>query len=216
MAHLSLLAGLVLASAQSPFQGVVTGTYYGDAGTPAVEYTQSIKGQRVRMDMSMSGMSMSSLVDIEAGTVTSLMHEQRKYMVINFNQVTGQAGGAPKMPKITATGRRETIAGINCEHYLINIADQQDMDVCAAKGMGFGSPQGGGRGTRGPAAALPVTYEELAQQFKDGFFPLKIERVRGSERRLVMQVKAIERKALPDATFAMPAGYTEMKIPGMP
>lgn len=214
MAQLTLLVSLILASTQSPFQGVVTGNFYDEGGKPAVEYTQSIKGQRVRMDMQMSGMSMSSLVDMQAGTVTSLMHQQRMYMVIDLKQAAAQAGQAPKMPKFTATGRRETIAGITCEHYLFG--DEQDMDVCAAKGMGFGAPQGGGRGPRGPAAALPVDYEKLAQQFTDGFFPLKMEHVRGSERRLVMQVKSVERKAVPDATFAMPTGYTEMKIPGMP
>ena len=208
----ALLSTPAAAVAQATFQGVVTGSFYDDAGKPVADYTQSIKGQRMRMDMELRGMNVSSLYDVSGETITTLMHAQRVYMVIDLKAAAGQTG-TPKPPRITATGRTETIAGQHCEHYLLG--DDQDMDVCAAKGMGFGAPQGGGPMGRSPAN-VPGSYEQLARQFKDGFFPLKMEQVRDGQRRLVMQVKTVQRKAVPDATFALPAGYTEMKVPGMP
>lgn len=213
MAQLTLLATLILTGAQSPFQGVVTGSYYDESGKPAMDYTQTIKGRRMRTDMAVGGMEVSSLFDYDANTMTSIMHTQRVYMVMNLNKAAGSAGN-PSAPRITATGQSETIAGLRCDHYLIG--DKQDVDICAAKGMGFGVPQGRGPMGRGQPGNLPVEYEQLARQFKDGFFPMKMEHVEGGRRRLVVLVKTVERKAIPDATFAMPAGYTEMKIPGMP
>ena len=38
-------------------------------------------------------------------------------------------------PKVTSTGKTETVAGYTCQHWLVG--DKQDTDICMAKGLGY-------------------------------------------------------------------------------
>jgi len=73
------------------------------------------------------------IFDGTTGDMITIMPEQKKYMIMNSPRPAvrrgrlgdamsgGGAGGkAPDFSKmkVTATGQRETIAGITCEHYL--------------------------------------------------------------------------------------------------
>ena len=55
--------------------------------------------------------------------------------------------------------------------------------------------------------------EQLRKEFKDGFFPLKIESIEGSNRVTRMEVKTVQRQSVDGALFTVPAGFTEMKMP---
>lgn len=225
----SLAAAVLIcgtAVAQGSFEGVVTGSYFGDNGNPVADYTQTLKAGRSRMDTQTEGTTVSMIMDLSGGTMTTLMHEQRMYMVMDMRgmgQAMAQRGERPsedaRPPRITPTGQTETIAGHTCEHYLMG--DEQEMDVCAAKGMGFGLPgMGGGRGMMGMggmdrAPQLPAGYEQLQQMFQDGFFPLQIETIKNGRRRMVMQVKTVEAKPVPESAFQVPDGYRKIAMPGM-
>ena len=65
-------------------------------------------------------------------------------------------------------------------------------------------------------SSIPLEYRQLAERFKDGFQPLKIEQVKGSARETVMEVKSIEKKSLDAALFEVPSGYTKMDMGGLP
>lgn len=211
--------------AQAAFEGVIVSTVY--AGGSPMEMTTSLKGGLARMDLPLTqGSGAYQLMDLAKGTMTAVMPGQKMFMTMDFKAMgetlKDRTPNGPA-PKITATGKRETIAGHPCEHYLIE-SDGSTMDVCAAKGMGFmgmiggGNPMSGGRG----AASIPLEYRDLYEKFKDGFQPLKVERVEGERRTLFMQVKSIERKALDASLFAVPKGYRDMSsmmrggMPSMP
>lgn len=217
---LFLVASPGLAHAQ--FEGVVVMSMFGDGGKVAQDMTQSIKGTQVRVDMKNEAGGMSMIVNAKDGTMLSLMHAQKMYMSMNMKAMAERfQGAAPKPatpPKFTKTGQEETIAGHKCEHYLLD-SDRQDMDLCLARGMGsfgFGAgspPMGVGRS---PMPQLPPGFEQLAAEFKDGAFPLKMERVDGTTRATVMMVKSIEAKKLEDGLFQPPADYKEFQLPQYP
>jgi len=72
----------------------------------------------------------------------------------------------------------------------------------------------GGRGA--PGGGIPAGYEQLVTEFKDGFFPLRIELVEGDKRTQFLLVKKIEPQSLEASLFEPPAGFQEMKMPAMP
>jgi hypothetical protein len=211
---LALLAVVPAAAAQRPFQGIVTGAFFGDDGRPIMQYTQTVKGSHSRMDVQTAGQATSMIMDLAAGTMTSLLHAQRMYLVMDLKAMGMPDAAAPQPPRITATGRTETIAGHTCAHYLLG--EDQDLDVCAAQGMGFGLLGAGGPGMGRGTPGLPASYEELARRFRDGFFPLQMESVKAGRRRLVMRVQSVAARPVADSTFRVPAGYTALRLPGAP
>jgi Domain of unknown function (DUF4412) len=237
------VAGAALVSpslhAQGGFEGVVSLALMGGKGGAPMDMVQMMKGTRTRSEMKSGGKTMVMITDMAAGTMTTLMPEQKMYMTFNMKQMSeGLAGmaaampggggnrrpsaaGAPMTPpKITATGKTETIAGRTCEHYVMG--EKQEFDVCAAKGMGYfgmggGSPMGpAGMGASALASALPPGWSDATKAYADGFFPLKMERLQGTARQTVMEVKSVEAKTLDSSLFVPPPDYKEMKLPTLP
>jgi len=165
------------------------------------------------------------------GVMTVLMPQQKMYMVMDMRKTgqalaglpfgrgkkdTGARAGAPAaMPRITATGRKETIAGHECEYYVMG--EKGDAEVCSAKGLGMfmmgQSPMGGGSSSMAALAALG-TNSDAVKLFSDGFFPLKMVHTEGGKREVVMEATRVEKKTLDASLFVPPPDYKEMKMPG--
>ncbi len=215
----SLLAATVLAlpaAAQAPFQGVVKYRMTSDGRSFDIVYMT--KGERVRTEMEMEGMQVFMLMDAGNATMTTVMPDQRMYMTMDLNRMAGRAAQRDTtVPKITRTGRTETIAGHSCEHYLMG--DKQDVDVCVASGLGY--YLGGSESQRGrssgfglPAAGDP-RWREFRAMFKDGFFPLSTTMTEGGKVKMSMVATSVEARTLADNLFTVPAGFNEMRMPGM-
>ncbi len=210
----ALLAGPVAAQG---FEGVVAYKMTGNGGKNS-EMAMSIKGNHVRTDMSAEGRNMAMLLDGQAMTMTMLMAEQKMYMTMDMNAARARAQGmkpgdhAP--PKITALGTSETIAGRSCDNYLVE-TERSKIEFCNSKGLGnFMSAQSPmGRGGASPLSDLD--NEAYRAYFKDGFFPLRVSTYDGGTKKVMMEATRVEPKSLDAALFAIPAGYTEMKMPGM-
>jgi hypothetical protein len=211
------------------FEGIVAYKMSGKGG--GAEMTQMYKGMKSRTEVSgASGQSSAMIMDMSTGVMTVLMPQQKMYMVMDMRKAgqglaglpfgrgkkdTGAHGGAPPaMPKITATGRKETIAGHECEYYVMG--DKGDMEVCSAKGLGMfmmgQSPMGGGMGSMAALAAL-ATNSDAFKLFSDGFFPLKMVKNEGGKKEVVMEATRLEKKSLDASLFAPPPDYKEMKMP---
>jgi hypothetical protein len=215
------------AVADAQFEGVVVMTIHGEDGKRSQDLTQMIKGPLVRMDMSAAGAGGATMViDSRTGMMTSIMHAQKMYMRMSLKAMaeraqgmTGGAGSGGSAPKITKTGQSETIAGRTCEHYLVDSEESdQDVDVCLARDMGTFGLAGAGGGPFGMARQgsmpqLPPGWEQIAAEFKDGAFPLKVERVSGSTRTTILVVKSIDAKPMDASQFEVPAGYREFQMP---
>jgi hypothetical protein len=211
------------AAAQTAFEGVVKYRMTTEGRTMDVTYMT--KGDKARSEMQMDGMPVAMLLDASKSTMSMIMTSERMYMTMDLSRMGQQAQG-DSLPKVTATGRKETIAGHECEHYLMG--DAQNIDMCVATGIGYFMAGGGGGGARGPGGpggsggsfGLPRPGDprmaEFRRRFKDGFFPLRLTVTEGGQMKTDMVVTSVERRALADDLFTVPAGYTEMRMPGMP
>jgi hypothetical protein len=223
------------------FEGQIT--YNVSSQGQSMRMVHYLKDSSVRVELSLQGMSMVVLTDAEGTRQIMLMPETKQWvdvkamnerMAAMMGGRMGRGGQPPQEPSgpvdIRPTGRTETVAGIECEHVLIS-ADGTEVDVCAARGMGWyraGAPEMGGpggmgmggrgmgmtgRGATGPSGISPAQMAILRERFADGFFPLKITSSQGG-REAVMEVVALERGAVDDALFRPPPDYTEMRMPG--
>ncbi len=214
----ALLAGRL--EAQS-FEGVISTQMTLENGR-TVDGVYQIKGSKSRWEGTMPGTQRmggtAMIFDGEAGTMTTIMPAQKMYMVTNVKEMAkGMPESESKFPKMTKTGKKETIAGHPCEHWLMG--DDQKMDVCLAKGLGFFG-MGGGKGSGGLSTAFPTmerakleaqvaAHPEVKELVEGGAFPLKME---DGDRKFSMIVTKIEKKPLADDLFRAPAGFQEMNM----
>jgi len=211
-------ASLPAVARAQTFEGVVSYQVTTDRGT--MDLTQSYKGGKVRTEA--RGATM--LTDPQAGTQTIIMDQQKMYMVMDLKDMAERAKGMMKnkpdttTPKITAEGTHETIAGKTCDNYLV--VTQTTREICVAKGMGNIIMGGGGMGPGGQGGqgmdAGGLIHPEYAEFFKQGFFPLKMSDVEGTNKKVKLLATKVEPKSLDASLFTVPAGYTEFAMPTMP
>ena len=230
LTYLLIPAALALGAgglaAQGSFEGAVQVRISGQGGQaiPPVYY---IKGGKTRVEMNASGQTAVMLMDLDAGTMLALMPAQKMYLTMDIETTAGQfpkeraRAGADLTFK--ATGQRETIAGVPCEHYgATDPEDGSQVDLCLAKGMGTflgvsvpaGNGPMGSMGRMGGMGSLPPGAEQFARTFKDGAFLLKMEAKKGGKAEMTMVVTRLEKKPLDASLFAPPKDYRAMRMPG--
>lgn len=208
--------------AAQQFEGTVTMTMQGNR---AGEMVQMFKAGKVRTEMSgPEGRGGFMLMEPGKSEITMVMPSEKMYMVMDPAARMGpNAQRDTAQPKVTKLGTSETIAGRSCDNY--RFEGQQVHEICAAKGMGFfggmgRGPMMGGRGPGGGQGGSPMPSlmsEKMRAEFKDGFFPLRISRLEGEKKAVMLEVTRIEEKPLPSSLFEVPEGYTKMDMPmGMP
>ena len=179
LAALLPFAASAQAASDEAFEGKVT--YRTSMGGMAVEVTQFIKGKRLRQDIDSPMGKIVIIFDAEAGKLATTGPGQPK-RVMSFDDMRrgSPRGNRSSEVEITTTGRRDTIAGHPCEHYLIK-QGRNELDICTATGFGFyGAPLELGLGAAGSlerelgGEGLGAWEKKLKDTFKDGFFPLKI------------------------------------------
>ena len=209
------------------FEGAITVKLF--AGDQPMEIKQAIKGSRLRIETLLSkGSSQTGviLMDLTSGAQTMLIPQTKTYMTTNLGEMAGMmASGkdfSSNFPKVTSTGKTETVAGHTCQHWLIG--DKQDTDICMAKGLGYygGGGQSGGILDKLQKLALVDKMKaqieanpELAKFVEGGAFPLKIAQIENGQSKTILEVTSVERKSLDDSIFNAPADYKKMEIPGM-
>ncbi len=194
-----------VATAQSSFEGVVTFQVNGGPGPQTMKY--SIKGDRVRMDMSAQGMQMYTVFNATTKTMDMVIPMNQMYMEHTVGDLQAMADSAAGKTDIDWTGQTETIAGHECEHATVT-TDGKTTDVCLAKDLGTFVPMSGGmggRGGRGRGGNGAGWERHLGRGF-----PLKV----AHDGQVQMVVTSIEEKSLDDSLFTVPDGYRKMSMPG--
>lgn len=197
------LAQGALSSAMSAqdFEGVITirtAVPMRD-GTPSPEVEYMTRAGKLRLNVRSPMGTMGIIASPAEGKMYMLLDAQSMYMEQPMS-LAPRAGAAPlATPEITRTGRKETIAGYECEHLLV-AGDPGPTDVCVARGLGPYVPPAIG-------AAMPAWQRALA---KDGAFPLKVSRHDGT---VQLEVTKIEKRKLSPSLFNVPESYTKMEMP---
>ncbi|HEX2491158.1 MAG TPA: DUF4412 domain-containing protein [Blastocatellia bacterium] len=214
------------------FEGEVTSKMF--IGDQTMETRYAIKGTRNRIETNLPQNTAGArlmqtsvtLMDLSSGTTTMLLPQTKTYLTMNWAEMAEEMSkgdgkdSSIDFPKVTSTGKTETIAGFTCEHWLIG----DKTDVCMAKGLGYFG--GGGSGgildklknlaLREKIKAQLDTNPEFAKFVEGGAFPLKMAQIENGQSKTIMEVTGIERKSLDDSLFTVPADYRKTEIPGMP
>ena len=188
-----------------PFEGAVTMRIAGRGPKGAVpqEVEYLVRNGKVRVSMGGPAGAMSLLSVPQEQKVYVLMAAQSAYMELASAEVSSGDGAAmASTPKVTRTGRMDTVAGYPCEHITVATA-AQPVDLCMAKGLG---------GYVNPLAAMSRGNEPAWQRLlaAEGGFPLKVTMSDGS---VPLEVVKIEKKRLANDLFSVPLHYTKMEMP---
>ena len=185
------------------------------AGTPG-EMTIKFQGDKVRVD---PAPQLSIITDAKTGDTVTLMHGEKKAMRISGDKLKAAAemmktfsGATPaeQKSKLTPLGRKETVDGIPTDVYT--------TDTMLGKATYYIA-------TNYPDAAAIIKEMKAAQpsafansgtsmpDFRDlPGVPVKIE-MDTPQGHVVMTLVSARRDPIPNSVFAVPAGYTDMKLP---
>jgi hypothetical protein len=189
------------------FEGDVTMHVTSSHG-PTEDLTFHVKGQKLRVDVpSRPGQNSEDvhlLFDPGASKTFAILDPMKVYMEIDHATLEAAAAKVPA-PKVTETGKHETVAGTDCEDWDIVEAGGKHATVCVAHGISFFDFSVMRPG--GPTTPAGWIEELRAKQA----FPLKAVELDPSGKELSrMEVTKIEKKSEADALFTIPAGYRSM------
>jgi hypothetical protein len=219
-----ILGALKSAVAPSnPFEGEIAFTVT-DAGHPAGQTMQvQFKGGKIRFNAEgkTGGHMGAGIMDLKNKKLLTIMDAQKKYMEFDFNDATsaammshgvpgapGAMPGAPSSPpKVEKTGKHETVAGHDCEDWTMTDADGRHGTVCMAKDLG-------GLDFAGLSGGTPLLASYFSSGPFDGTeFPLKFADYDAQNKeKMRAEVTKIDKKAMDDALFQPPAGYTKLDL----
>ncbi len=194
-----------------------------DNGIQSGQMTVKVSADKVRTDISPQ---MSTITDATTGDITTLMHEQKSYIVISaasakamlegatkaFQQAGGVPAASPAPPR--ATGRTDKINGYNAAEYTFTNGNMK-----AIYWISSDFPNG------------KVVLDALAKFQKGGLadmtrafapdlsalpgVPVKTE-VDFNGQKIVTQLISATEEAVDPSEYQVPATYSEMKLPAMP
>lgn len=199
------VVGTATALGAQPFEGAITMRMNtgAAAGAPQPEIQYLVRGGSLRVTMPGPGGGMSLLTIASEKKSYMLIDAQRSFMELPTTSAQAaldqraSAAGA-----ITRTGKRETIAGMECEHVLVTVEGQQ-TDLCLSRALGdFLNPL-----TSMRQGATPAWQRTLVAE---GGFPL---RVTGPDGTVLLEVTKVERKSLAPSLFSIPDSYSRMTMP---
>ncbi len=179
------------------------------------DVTIKIKGDKARIDATPQ---ITTLLD-GSGDVINLMNDQKRFIRMSAEKMKAMASmaaqfgvghaGAEK-PKLTPTGKTETINGFATEEYAFDspqlkgsywIAKDYPAADSIIKQLQALKPE-----AMGPAASAVPDYRDLPG------VPIRT-RVTIGNQEFVTTITSIKQDPLPDSDFAIPAGFEQIKLP---
>lgn len=216
----------------APSAAVAQGSFEGEieisvemkstAKAPSVMHAV-IKGPKIRFDAPAEAMGGAmggkayQIIAVDEGKMRTVVDAKKMVVEVDIakfaEQMKGLTGAAPSAapaneppPKISKTGKTDTLVGHTCEEWEVLNEKSEKMTLCVAKGGGWPSI---------PSALMPGN--NWAQQVLDkDNFPLRIvlNDSAGAEK-MRMQVTRMDKKPVDDAQFKIPEGYRVMDMSNM-
>jgi hypothetical protein len=210
------------APAQKTFEGTIS--YDVTMSDKQVQISISSRGNLVRQDFKMPPgappeAETYQLFDYKNENVTTVLPGMKKYMVTNLKTLRdaiGQSGERSEddvrkaLADITSTHRKESIAGISCDVYVLKSTPGDEW--CITTGLGhflYFEGATGVAGTNGPLGGSSSTAG-LMRTFKNGAVVLRMRMRSRSGETMSMIATSIDRTVPPATLFVLPASYEEM------
>ncbi len=203
----------------------------GKAGGAPVALDLHVKTGKVRADLPEglapspgspgAGGKVSGILDSQAKKLILLLEAQKQAVVIDLNKAGEQLKGfkppppsphAPQPPpepppKVTKTGRNDTVAGYSCEEWDVVDKDSK-AEICVAhEGVTWFSL---------PITGIPTEHAWAAELLDGKHFPLRFigyDKTGAEEGRV--EVTHIDKKPQDDTLFQVPPGYKTVDIEQM-
>lgn len=191
----------------SGFEGEIT--LHTTRGSESQDMVVKTKSDKLRFETNANGKTGAAIFDPAQNKVVMVMDDQKAYMEMDFNAPTApQANVDAKAATAEKTGKKETVAGIDCEDWTVKDPSGKHTDVCLADGLAFFDLDGVKGG--GSSSSFSKQLREKKQ------FPLKSVDYDASGKE-VSRTEAIkiEKKKLDDSLFQVPSGYQKLTLPNM-
>jgi hypothetical protein len=188
------------------FEGVITMHMAGTArdGTPMPDLEYMARSGKMRINAKSPMGNMGIIAVPSEKKLYMLMDAQSMYMEQPLSLTSSNPASSATAPTVTRTGKKEMIAGYECEHVTVT-EKSNTLDVCMARGLGpFLSAA-----SALPGATMPGWQKAL---IADGGFPLKVTKADGTTQ---LEVTKIEKKKLSDKLFTVPDNYSKMDMPAV-
>jgi Domain of unknown function (DUF4412) len=180
------------------------------------QVTIKIKGDKTRIE---TGPQATMIIDRRSGETITLMHEQKQILRIPGDKAKAmvematkfQGGGTPEVPqKLVATGKKETIEGMETEIYTSEFREGKATYWIATH---YSNAQ---EILRQLQAMQPsqwtIPHNGMPDYHALPGVPIKTLVDLGGTQ-ITSTVVAIKQEPLADSEFSVPADYSEMKIP---
>jgi hypothetical protein len=189
-----------------------------EGGGPISEITIKLKGDKARMEAA----QMTTIMDGKTGEVLTLMNAQKKFVRISGDKAKAIAEMASKYsgttastekPKLTATGRKETVNGYETEEYVWETPKLKASYWIAPK-----YPDGAAI-IKQLQAATPTLWNDIAKGMLDYHDLPGIAlrtKIRLGNKDITSTIVSIKQDPLSDADFTVPEDFQELKIPNVP
>jgi hypothetical protein len=182
------------------------------------QMTIKIKGDRARIEATPE---VTMIVNGKTGEIINVMNAEKKFLRISADKAKAVAemvskyGGAPDAagkPKLTPSGRKETINGHEAAEYVSESASSK-----ASYWIALNYPDGPAI-MRQLQAVTPAAWHEVAKGMLDyrdlPGIPLRAQ-VRMSGKEMTSTIVSIRQDALSDTEFSPPKDFQEIKIPNV-
>lgn len=180
-----------------------------------------VEGKKMRTEIAspaMGGGKMAMIIDGERRKMITLMPGQKSYMEMSLDDMLSRAkamqGASSGEVKAVKTGKTETINGWKCEELKVTQGTDIDLSVWLTKDVKV-DPKEWLAFNRDFQTNDPLS-QALDPSKVDGFPVKATGRVKqgGQSSEMTMEVVSVDDKAPPADSFAPPAGYQKMEMPG--
>jgi hypothetical protein len=212
------------AAAQRTFDGTIT--YDVTMRDKQMQISISSRGKLVRQDFVLPPdappeAETYQLFDYVNGNVTTVLPAMKKYMVTNLKTLRDAMGETGErrdddvrkaLGDVKATGRKEIIAGLGCEVYVL--ASTPGDEWCITSGLGHFLYFEGASGIDVGGATSPLSGRsptaDLMRTFKSGAVVLRMQMRSKNGDTMSMLASKIDRTVPAATLFVLPASYQEM------
>ena len=178
-------------------------------GAPPQDMVVETKGDKLRFDIHTPGGNSYGVYDpsVSPTKVVMVFDAQKASMDLDFSSPGApQANTSADSSTIDKSGKKETIAGIDCQTWTAKDPSGKRSEVCIAEGIAFfdiGSLKSGGS---------PLSRELREKKL----FPMRsVEYDASGAETSRTEVTKVEKKKIDDARFVVPSGYGKVGLPGM-